>query len=118
MQILIVERAAADFHLDATQLTRTLLLRRTLRHLTTARENVANVKDNPFKIQDLFENLTKNRPLTWIGALPDALKKARNKAEIAEILGEDVTEASFKDLKNCDATTANARCYTIVSDLT
>ena len=48
---------AGDFHLDAAQLMRPPLLRRTLRHLTTARENVANVKANPFKIQD--KNLTK-----------------------------------------------------------
>ena len=63
-----------------------------------------------------FENLTPKRNLTWIGALPDALKKARNKAEVAEILGADVTQASFKQLKSCDNVTANARCYTIVSN--
>ena len=50
---------AGDFHLDAAQLMRPPLLRRTLRHLTTDRENVAHVKANPFKIQDLLENLTK-----------------------------------------------------------
>ena len=72
--------------------------------------------DNSYKCAVFFENLTSSRKLTWIGALPDALKKARNKAEISEILGEDVTEESFKDLKNCDDITANARCYTIVSD--
>merc|ERR1739848_804970 len=44
-----------------------------------------------YKCAVFFEDLTSSRPLTWIGALPDALKKARNKAEIAEILGKDVT---------------------------
>merc|ERR1712066_544306 len=53
-----------------------------------------------YKCAVFFEDLTSSRPLTWIGALPDALKKARNKAEIAEILGKDVTEESFKDLEN------------------
>jgi len=67
-----------------------------------------------YKCAVFFEDLTSSRPLTWIGALPDALKKARNKAEIAEILGKDVTEESFKDLENCDGTSANARCYTIL----
>ena len=67
------------------------------------------------KIAVFFENLTPSRNLTWIGALPDALKKARNKGEVAEILGKDVTEASFRELTSCDGKTANARCYTIVS---
>merc|ERR1711953_685827 len=71
--------------------------------------------DNSYKCAVFFENLTPKRNLTWIGALPDALKKARNKEEIAEILGADVTQASFKQLFGCDNVTANARCYTIVS---
>merc|ERR1711950_3904 len=70
--------------------------------------------DNSYKCAVFFENLTPKRNLTWIGALPDALKKARNKAEVAEILGADVTQASFKQLKSCDNVTANARCYTIL----
>merc|ERR1711997_919924 len=70
--------------------------------------------DNSYKCAVFFENLTPGRNLTWIGALPDALKKARNKAEVAEILGADVTQASFKQLKSCDNVTANARCYTIL----
>merc|ERR1712073_265877 len=71
-------------------------------------------KDNSYKCAVFFENLTPSRNLTWIGALPDALKKAKNQEEIAEILGEDVTEGSFKDLATCDGRTANARCYTIL----
>merc|ERR1712020_734206 len=70
--------------------------------------------DNSYKCAVFFENLTSKRKLTWIGALPDALKKARNKEEVAEILGADVTQASFKQLKSCDNVTANARCYTIL----
>ena len=77
--------------------------------------NSAFTSSNSYKCAVFFENLTPSRNLTWIGALPDALKKAKNQEEIAEILGEDVTEGSFKDLATCDGRTANARCYTIVS---
>merc|ERR1711993_33674 len=70
--------------------------------------------DHSYKCAVFFEDLTDKRHLTWIGALPDALKKARNTAEVAEILGADVTQASFKQLDSCDNVTANARCYTIL----
>ena len=63
-----------------------------------------------------FENLTPKRPLTWIGALPDALEKATNQEEVKDILGADVTRESFDDLPTCEEKTANARCYTIVSE--
>merc|ERR1711868_215337 len=71
-------------------------------------------KDNAYKCAVFFENLSPKRKLTWIGALPDALKKAKNEEEVAEILGADVTQASFKQLDSCDNVTANARCYTIL----
>merc|ERR1712228_1057212 len=54
-------------------------------------------KDKAYKCAVFFENLTSKRPLTWIGALPDALKKAKNKQEAQEILGADVTEESFNN---------------------
>ena len=47
--------------------------------------------------------------------MPDALKKAKNQDEVEEILGKSVTEESFKELNDCSAVTANARCYAIVS---
>jgi len=68
-----------------------------------------------YKCAVFFENLTSKRKLTWIGALPDALRKAKNKKEAAEILGADVTEASFSNFTSCADTTANARCYATVS---
>merc|ERR1712236_22183 len=68
-------------------------------------------KDKAYKCAVFFENLTSKRPLTWIGALPDALKKAKNKQEAQEILGADVTEESFNNFPSCQASTANARCY-------
>merc|ERR1712203_917673 len=69
--------------------------------------------DNSYKCAVLFENLTPGRPLTWIGALPDALKKATSQEEVRDILGADVTPESFSGLPTCDNKTANARCYTI-----
>merc|ERR1712130_85162 len=72
--------------------------------------------DNSYKCAVFFENLTSKRPLTWIGALPDALKKAKNKEEAEDILGTEVTEESFSQLDSCDAKTANARCYSILDD--
>eukprot|EP00092_Neocalanus_flemingeri_P002284 GFUD01002436.1.p1 GENE.GFUD01002436.1~~GFUD01002436.1.p1 ORF type:complete len:200 (+),score=48.61 GFUD01002436.1:106-705(+) len=67
--------------------------------------------DSAYKCSVFFEFLTPRRKLTWIGALPDALKKAKNKAEVKEILG-DVTAESFNTFPECSATAANARCYT------
>merc|ERR1712228_412681 len=72
-------------------------------------------KDNAYKCAVFFENLTSKRPLTWIGALPDALKKAKNKQEAQEILGADVTEESFNNFPGCQASAANARCYTTLN---
>ena len=74
-----------------------------------------NIFSNAFKCAVFYENLTPKRNLTWIGALPDALKKAKNQDEVEEILGENVTEESFQQLDDCSTVTANARCYAIVS---
>merc|ERR1712072_1454748 len=60
--------------------------------------NKCVASDNSYKCAVFFENLTPRRPLTWIGALPDALKKAKNQDEVEEILGKSVTEESFKEL--------------------
>jgi len=66
---------------------------------------------NAYKCAVFFEDLTSKRPLTWIGALPDALKKAKNPEEAKEILGADVTEESFNNFPGCSESAANARCY-------
>merc|ERR1712156_480258 len=77
--------------------------------------NKCAAKDDAYKCAVFFENLTPKRPLTWIGALPDALKKAKNKQEAQEILGADVTEESFNNFPGCQASAANARCYTTLN---
>merc|ERR1712189_27905 len=78
--------------------------------------NQCRAGNNAYKCAVFFENLTSKRPLTWIGALPDALKKAKSPEEVQDILGADVTEESFSQLTSCDASTANARCYSILND--
>merc|ERR1739838_526158 len=79
--------------------------------------NQCRAGDGAYKCSVFFENLTPRRKLTWIGALPDALKKAKNKEEAKEILGADVTEESFNNFPGCQESAANARCYTTVSQV-
>merc|ERR1712014_303819 len=67
--------------------------------------NKCRAKDNAYKCAVFFEDLTPKRPLTWIGALPDALKKAKNKQEAQEIFNNFPGQASA----------ANARCYTTLN---
>ena len=74
-----------------------------------------SIFSNAYKCSVFFEDLTPRRKLTWIGALPDALKEAQNKDEAREILGADVTEESFNNFPGCQDSAANARCYTTVS---
>merc|ERR1711971_734936 len=45
----------------------------------------------------------------------NALKKAKKKDEAKEILGADVTEESFNNFPGCQASAANARCYTTLN---
>merc|ERR1712062_402785 len=65
--------------------------------------------DNQYKCGVFLENLRKGVPITWLGALPDALAKV-DEEDYAEILGADITPESFENFA-CDATAANARCY-------
>jgi len=70
-------------------------------------------KENAYKCGVFLEDLKKNKPITWLGALPDALKKVK-KDEYQEILGENITPDSFRNF-NCDDVAANARCYTTLA---
>ena len=73
---------------------------------------VAN--ENQYKCGVFLEQLISQSPITWLGALPDALAKVDSQADIDEILGTGITPASFENF-DCDATAANARCYTTMS---
>ena len=65
-----------------------------------------------YKCGVFLEELVSDFPITWLGALPDALKKV-TPAEYKEILGEDIAPESFENF-NCDITAANSRCYATV----
>jgi len=65
--------------------------------------------DSQYKCGVFLEELVSDFPITWLGALPDALKKV-TPAEYKEILGEDIAPESFENF-NCDITAANSRCY-------
>ena len=67
---------------------------------------------NTYKCGVFMENLTTTRPITWLGALPDALGRVQQE-DYQEILGANVTPESFKHF-NCDVTAANASCYIMV----
>ena len=66
-----------------------------------------------YKCGVFLENLKDNKPITWLGAVPEALRKVE-KEEYQEILGENITPDSFKQF-SCDKVAANSRCYTMVS---
>jgi len=65
--------------------------------------------DNQYKCGVFLENLIDEHPITWLGALPDALKKV-SPSEYKEILGKDISPESFNN-HTCDITAANSRCY-------
>eukprot|EP00092_Neocalanus_flemingeri_P001492 GFUD01001591.1.p1 GENE.GFUD01001591.1~~GFUD01001591.1.p1 ORF type:complete len:207 (+),score=69.50 GFUD01001591.1:60-680(+) len=70
-------------------------------------------KDKTYKCGVFLEDLVPRKPITWLGALPDALKKVKEN-DYQEILGEDITPDSFKNFI-CDPVAANARCYTTLT---
>jgi len=75
-------------------------------------------KLNQFKCGAFFENLTAGRELTWIAALPEALKKAEDKEiNIKEVVGEDIKKENFdiKEENSCTNAYANSRCYTYLT---
>ena len=65
-----------------------------------------------YKCGVFLEDLTDTKPLTWLGALPDALKRV-SKEDYTEILGPGIEPESFENF-NCDTVAANARCYATV----
>ena len=73
------------------------------------------VGSDQYKCGVFLEDLTESRHLTWLGALPDALKRV-SKEEYREILGPGIEPESFENF-NCDITAANARCYATVRSL-
>lgn len=71
-----------------------------------------------FKCGVFYKDLTRRRPLTWIGAIPDVLN-SDNEDSWTEILGPSADPEDFSRFP-CDNSTdirANSRCYTILSPL-
>merc|ERR1712105_96954 len=70
--------------------------------------------DKAFKCGVFFYNLQGDGNLQFLAELPKALKKTK-KEYWPEILGDNITPATFEDNINCDATTGakayNSRCY-------
>eukprot|EP00092_Neocalanus_flemingeri_P007357 GFUD01007944.1.p1 GENE.GFUD01007944.1~~GFUD01007944.1.p1 ORF type:complete len:204 (+),score=50.50 GFUD01007944.1:75-686(+) len=66
-------------------------------------------KERTYKCGSFFEYLVPDKPITWLGALPDSIENIEED-EYKEILGENITLDSFKQF-SCDPVAANARCY-------
>jgi len=75
-------------------------------------------KLDQYKCGAFFENLREGTELTWLAALPEALKKVED-IDIKEVVGEDISKESFNNI-DCDDESeslrvANARCYTLLT---
>merc|ERR1712055_848398 len=78
--------------------------------------NKCQSNGDQYKCGVFFHNLRGKGEYNWLGALPDALKKT-DPQKYSEILGDDVTPASFNNKIDCGPqgpTTYNSRCYSIV----
>ena len=69
-----------------------------------------------YKCGVFFKDLTPKLPLTWLGALPDALDKV-DEADYKRILGKNINKESFTN-SDCKAQTVNSRCYATMSKVT
>merc|ERR1712059_34185 len=70
-----------------------------------------------FKCGVFFADLTESRPLTWLGALPDALDKVDKKdyeEDYEKILGKKFNRLSF-ERSDCKDVTVNSRCFAMMS---
>ena len=65
-----------------------------------------------------FKDLSPKVPLAWLGALPEAVVRARKEGatdnDVIELLGSNVDGASYDNFE-CGDVGANTRCYAQVS---
>ena len=81
-------------------------------------EMLISIYRDQYKCGAFFENLREGSELTWLEALPEALKKVeRENIDIKELVGEEIKEENFNN-PPCDNKFANARCYAFVTKLT
>merc|ERR1711911_176153 len=71
-------------------------------------------KQNQYKCGVFFKDLTSKVPLAWLGALPEAVVRARKEGatddDVISLLGSNVDADSYEG-DVCGDTLANTRCY-------
>jgi len=71
-------------------------------------------KQNQYKCGVFFKDLTSKVPLAWLGALPEAVVRARKEGasdnDVISLLGSNVDAESYEG-DVCGDTLANTRCY-------
>jgi len=71
-------------------------------------------KQSSYKCGVFFKDLSPKVPLAWLGALPEAVVRARkegaNDDDVIELLGSNVDGPSY-DNYECGDVGANTRCY-------
>jgi len=77
-------------------------------------------KQNQYKCGVFFKDLTSKVPLAWLGALPEAVVRARKEGatddDVISLLGSNVDAESY-EIDNCEAKLANTRCYAQVIEI-
>merc|ERR550519_214971 len=81
-------------------------------------------KEGQFKCGIFYKNLYGNDEITWIGALPDSIRKVRrtdpNLVEtiFPKVNGDPVTEEYFTKWSNqCSSDEANSKCYLLMDQI-
>jgi hypothetical protein len=68
-----------------------------------------------YKCGIFFGNLTSSVELAWLGALPEAITKARAEGaddnDIKEVLGQALSKDNYACGSDCSDDQANSRCY-------
>merc|ERR1711910_218868 len=76
--------------------------------------NECRAKQNQYKCGVFFKDLTSKVPLAWLGALPEAVVRARKEGatddDVISLLGSNVDAESYEG-DVCGDTLANTRCY-------
>jgi len=71
-------------------------------------------KQDQYKCGVFFKDLTSKVPLAWLGALPEAVVRARKEGatddDVISLLGSNVDADSYEG-DVCGDTLANTRCY-------
>ena len=81
-------------------------------------DNSSNPTRASYKCGVFFKDLSPKVPLAWLGALPEAVVRARKEGatdnDVIELLGSNVDGPSYDNFE-CGDVGANTRCYAQVS---